>query len=283
MVIAGGFFVSLNYIVPLIRTSSYFQNSKTVDSDNVLPTQDEPIEKSIEPIKEEDDLLKQAVGEEIGTFPAGEQWSVFAYDLFSDKTISINADHEYDSASLYKLFLLDALEKKLPLDRWQWTYLKNISIKDCVENMLQTDDDPCSEALADFVGWDNIDQVNAKSGFSKTTLAGQSGRKTTAAELGELLIRLKKGHMLSDLARRFVFDVLYQQNYTKGIVGGCSNCRVASKAGELTGVSHDVGVVTHGRHSYIIVIMSEGGSFKQISELTKLIDGRFYQIPSEDR
>ncbi len=91
--------------------------------------------------------------------------------------------------------------------------------------------------------------------------------------MGKLFVSLKKGQILSDNARRFVFDALYQQNITRGIPKGCgSDCRTADKQGELSGIAYDAGVVTHGKSDYVLVIMSQGGDFKKITELTKVID-----------
>lgn len=274
LVIAGGFFGSYNYLIPTLRSASYFQN-KDVTTENIVSAEKPPQESPKAPIVKEDELLKFAINQKIASFPKSQNWSVYAYELDSDQTVRINQDQSYDAASLYKLFLLEALENKLPYEKWEYTYVGGKSLKSCAELMLQAADDPCGEELGKYLGWDYIDEFNQKSGYGKTSLAGLSGRQTSPADVGDLLISLKKGHSLSDNARRFVFDTLYQQTYSKGLAKGCGDCRVAGKSGELSGVSHDAGVVTHGGKSYVLVIMSDGGSFEQISEITKLVDERF--------
>ncbi|MBW3569240.1 class A beta-lactamase-related serine hydrolase [Candidatus Parcubacteria bacterium] len=274
LVVAGGFFGSYQYGFPALQSASYFR-AKDVASQNIVSAEQEPNEPVQAPIIKEDELLKFALKQKIASFPASKDWSVYAYDLSSDRTVNINETEEYDAASLYKLFLLEALENKVAFNEWEHTYVDGKSLRVCAELMLQVNDDPCSESLAEHLNWEFIDQFNRQSGFEKTSLAGLEGRKTTAVEVGELFIRLKKGHTLSDNARRFVFDALYQQAYSKGISKGCGDCRTAVKAGELSGISHDGGIVTHGGKSYVLVVMSQGGSFEQISEITKLVDGRF--------
>lgn len=273
--VSSGFFVAIEYALPALRQSSYFQNSKKIDTETVVSAQALPDTSVKNSIKQEDELLKEQISKRIEGYPGNQQWSVFIYDLTTDRTVSINTDKEFDSASLYKLFLLEALEKKLPQDKWQKTKVDKVRISDCVQAMLKTTDDPCSEELGAYLDWKNIDDVNAKNGFPKTKLSGNDGRKTTSGEVGELLVRLKKGHILSDKTRRFVFDAMYQQNYSKGIPLGCTGCRTANKSGELSGVSHDAGVVTHGPNSYVLVVMSQGGTFEQISDITKLVDSRY--------
>ena len=274
LLVAGGFFGSYVYVLPALQNTSYFQTNN-IASNNIVSAEQDPAEIAKQPIVKEDEFLKASINEKIASFPGSGKWSVYAYELGSDKTVNINSDKDYDAASLYKLFLLEALENKVAFDRWQYTYTDGMSLKSCAEVMLHTVDDPCGESLADYLGWDSINEFNTKSGFHKTELADIGGRKTTAVDVGSLLIRLKKGHTLSDNARRFVFDTLYQQSYDKGLAKGCGDCRVAAKSGELTGISHDAGVITHGSKSYVLVIMSENGSFDQISEITKLVDKRF--------
>jgi beta-lactamase class A len=274
LVISGGFFSAYTYLLPVLQTTNYLQAESTA-ADQIVAAEQATTEPPKLPIAEEDELLKFAINQKIASFGENQKWSVYAYELDTDKIVKINENQNYDAASLYKLFLLEALEDKISFDKWQHTYVHGKSISSCVELMLRTTDDPCSEALAEYAGWDFIDEYNKKSGFENTSMAGLKGRYTTASDTADLLVRLKKGHTLSDSARRFVFDALYQQSYSAGLAKGCGDCRTASKSGELSNISHDGGVITHGSKSYVLVVMSEGGSFEQISEITKLVDERF--------
>lgn len=276
LVVIGGFFVVTQLAIPTVsRHLHSLQNQKpAVTQANPLMEQ-KTNDSNLPEIKQDNEELSALVKDKIATFGAGSEWAVFAYDLEEGNVVKINTDKEFESASLYKLFLVEALENKLPFDKWQKTRLADKStVKDCVEAMLRTTDSACAEEIGKFVGWDVIDELNKKNGFASTKVAGNTGRTTTAADTGELLTRLKKGQMLSDKTRRFVFDALYQQVNTKGMTLGCNGCRAADKLGESSSVAHDVGIVTHGTRSYVLVIMSRGGTFDQIAELTRTIDGR---------
>lgn len=274
LVTVGGFLITANVALPLIKKNiSSFQNRKPVAVNQIVAAEPNNNESTLPEIKQEDEALKALIKEKLDSFPKDQKWSVFLYDLSEGGVVNINSDQIYSSASLYKLFLLEGLESKLPFDKWAKTRLPDrITVKDCVEAMLKTSDSACAENLGDYVGWDSIDETNAKSGFANSKVSSSQGRKTNASEAGELLIRMKKGQVLSDKARRFVFDALYQQSNTKGITLGCNGCRVADKLGEAGGIAHNAGVVTHGSHSYVLVVMSENGSFEQISEITKLVE-----------
>jgi len=274
LLLVSGFFGFNSYLLPALQSASYFQ-AKDVVSENIVSAETEPSVSIKDPISKTDELLSFAIKQKISSYPSSQKWSVYAYELGSDSTVKINENQDYDAASLYKIFLLEALEKKVSFGDWRKTYVSGKSLSQCAELMLQVSDDPCSEDLAEYLGWDYIDEFNKESGFENTSLAGLKGRTTTASDVGDLFVRLKKGHALSDSARRYVFDTLYQQSYSKGLASGCVDCRAAAKAGELSNVSHDAGVITHGSKSYVLVIMSDGGNFEQISELTSIVDARF--------
>lgn len=275
IVMTGGFFVGKEFAWPLISNNSGVQRVQQAAENKLIPSEKQPDNKNAEPIRTEDELLGSIIEDKLATMPAGQKWSVFVYDLKTERTASVNIEEKYASASLYKLFLVEALEQKLPYDQWQWTWVGNSSVADCVETMLKSEDNPCAQELGDFIGWDKIEELNKKSGYNGTTVAGDNGRETNAKDLGEFFARLKKGQILSDNARRFVFDALYQQSPSKGIAKGCKQCRTANKLGELKDVAHDAGIVTRGSRDYVLVVLSEGGSYKQIADLTKIIEQRF--------
>lgn len=271
----GGFFVGREFAWPLLSGSSQVQRVQQIAADKLVAGEQDPKNKDAKPIRTENELLKGILEDKIAAYPSDQKWAVFAYDLDSEQTASVNSDVTFASASLYKLFLLEALESKLPYEQWQWTWVGSSSVAECVDSMLKSSDNPCGQELGDYIGWNTIEKLNNENGYKDTKLSQDDGRETTPANVGELLARLKKGETLSDNARRFVFDALYQQTLKKGIAKGCEDCRSANKLGELSNVAHDAGIITHGGRDYVLVIMSEGGSFKQIEELTKLVELEF--------
>lgn len=274
-VMIGGFFVGREFAWPILQKNAQVQRVHQIATDTFVSAESDPGNEGIEPIRVEDDLLRSVLEDKITTFDPDEKWAVFVYDLNTERTASVNTDETFASASLYKLFLLEALENKLPFDQWQWTWIGSSSVLDCIDAMLKTSDDPCAQELGEYIGWDEIERLSQENGYTNTKLSQTDGRETTAKDMGELLARMKKGQVLSDYARRFVFDALYQQTIKKGMAEGCNKCRSANKLGELSDVAHDAGIVTHGTHDYVLVIMSEGGTFKQIEQLTKLVELEF--------
>ena len=274
LVLGGGFFAFANLALPAIRHMGALQSRPRVSINSVVLAEPESDNQALPEIRQENEALKELISQKLATFPKDQEWSVYLYDLNGGGAVNINSDKVMAAGSIYKLFLLEALESKLPFDRWQYTWMDDgTNIGDCVYEMLRSSDSACAENLGKYIGWDYINGINHKSGFENTKMTENEGRETTAADVGELFIRLKRGQMLSDNARRYVFDALYQQINSKGMTAGCgANCRTADKIGLMDDVANDVGIVTHGGHSYVLAVMSKGGNLKQIAKLTKFIE-----------
>jgi beta-lactamase class A len=273
-ILGGGFFITNSFFMPVIKHLQALQRQHPVSVNQTVLA--EPVTDGTSlPATHEDATLKELINEKIASYPSSQKWAVFMYDISSGNKVEINKDQSMPAASLYKLFLLEALESRLPFDKWAYTWLPDgTNVKDCVQDMLRNSDSACAEGLSDYIGWGIVDKLSQKNGFTHTSVASPDGRLTSAGDVGELLIRLKKGQVLSDNARRFVFDVLYQQINKEGISKGCGDCRTADKTGQLSDVANDAGVVTYGGHSYVLVVLSQGGSLKQIAEITKTIQTR---------
>lgn len=220
----------------------------------------------------EDEGLAKIINKKVKEMPRGTKWSVSVRDLKTERMANVNADDMREAASLYKLFLFAPLDAKLSAKDWKG-HVKGKSIESCAELMLKISDNDCAVALGNYASWKSIDTVNHSYGFKKTQLNSAESQKTTAREVSELMYRLQNSQMLSDKARRIFFDGLYRQKLREGIPTGCGPlCLVGNKTGELNNVRHDAAVVTHGEAKYIIVIMSEGGTWQQIADIARVVD-----------
>lgn len=220
-------------------------------------------------LQQQDEVLESSINKVLGTFPDSKQWSVYVQDLDTKRSVNINADQVYDAGSLYKLFLIAPLETKIPADKWS-SRISDTTIKDCVDSMLKISDSDCAKSIGYMVNLDYADRFNQSLGYKNTKLSGTP--QTTAREVGDLLTVMKQGKIFSDKGRRIVFDALYAQKSNEGIPTGCVNCRTANKAGQTDTVAHDAGIVTHGKHSYVVVVMSKGGNFQQISQVVRAVE-----------
>ncbi len=221
----------------------------------------------------QDNDLAKKLTTKLATFPTDQQWSVYVEDIASSRAVAINGDTAYQPLALANLFLLAPLESKIPSENWT-IRLQDKTLTQCVELMLRSADPLCTQAITRLVNPEYADSFNKNLGFAKTKITKPSDQQTTAREIGRLLALLGRGETLSDKARRHVFDVLYDQKRTPGISVGCGSCRAADvrTIENQTGLTHNAGIVTHGSRSYVLVIMSRGGTFEQVTGLTRMIE-----------
>jgi beta-lactamase class A len=200
-----------------------------------------------------------------------QKWAAVATSLSGPSfDARINADKPFESASIYKLFLTIPLFQQVPVEQQPKVTMSvngsKKSIATCVDLMLRLSDNPCGEAAGDYVNWSKAGNIMKQKGFTHT-MFGKDGIKTSASDTAAYLQGLS-GDMFTRPAKDSIMKSLYQQRYRDGIPAGCPGCTVANKTGQINDVVHDAAIVQYKGGTYILVIFSENGSFKQIAQLT---------------
>lgn len=257
----------------------YYQKTHFVLSNETNPvvaeeipeiTQQQVDQKSLQ--AKEDPGLVKTIQQEIGKMSNSSEWEVSVRDLKSGRMANVNSDEPMLSASMYKLFLLAPLEKKISAEYWK-SFVGSESITDCVMAMITASDNDCSQALGNYINWKNADAHNQTLGFTTTKIGVKDNQITSAREVNDIMYRLQNSQILSDKARRIVFDALYEQKFRSGIPAGCGEgCLVGNKTGDIDGYRHDAAIVTHGQAKYVLVIMTKDATWAQIASLAKSID-----------
>lgn len=202
----------------------------------------------------------------------GQKWGVVAKSI-SGPTFEakVNQDREFESASIYKLFLTLPLFYQIPVEQQGGINVTvnggQKSIATCVDLMLRLSNNECGEALGYYLNWKKADDSLKKGGFNHTEFNRTDSLKTSAGDTAAFLESLN-GDMFSRNAKDTIMKSLYQQRYRDGIPSGCPGCVVANKTGQIDNVMHDAAIVQYKGGSYVLVIFSENGNFKQISQLT---------------
>lgn len=214
----------------------------------------------------EDEQLAKGIKDKLKNVPEGHKWSVYVRDLNSDRMASIDADDKREAAGMGNLFATVALEAKTPSSKWNYRAGGN-TIQDCVQAIISFGDEDCYRSLKWYADLKNANSAIRGHGFEKTNITPDT-KETTAREMGDLLFRLQNSQVLSDKARRVVFDGLYGSHMREGIAANCKDdCLTASIAGESEKVRHDSAIVTVGEAKYVVVIMTPGASWSQISDV----------------
>ena len=223
----------------------------------------------------EDEKLAKDIKSKLKNVPGGQKWSVYVRDLKSDRMASINADTLMDAPTLSNLFTVAPLEAKHPTSKWDYS-LGKATMMDCVRIIVSAPDSNCTRLIAKYADLKNADSINNGLGFKKTTITS-SKQQTTAREIGDLLFRLQHSQVLSDKARRAVFDGLYGQKSRDGVPAGCDEkCLIANIAGENKNLRHDAAIVTSGDAKYVVVIMtSNNANWGQIADVASHVRAAF--------
>lgn len=125
--------------------------------------------------------------------------------------------------------------------------------------MIALSDNDATNAILELVGVGAVDRLLARSGARHTQLrrrmmdtqSAVAGRDNlaTAAELAELLARLRAGTLLGERETAMALAVLREQQFDEGLPAFLPpDVHCANKTGSLDGVRHDVGVLERDGH-----------------------------------
>jgi len=113
------------------------------------------------------------------------------------KQASLNADHQFYPASLYKLFTTLYLATEIAQGHIDPNsqILPGKTIANCMELMIVVSDNNCPKAVAQTYGWSAIDSTAKSRGFAATSLNGVLS--TTPNDVANFLTALDNGSLLS--------------------------------------------------------------------------------------
>lgn len=240
-----------------------------------------PLGKSIEAIKDfTENPLERIVKNDL--IDNETEFGVFIKNLKTGEKYSFNENKKFQSASLYKLWVMgtafekieageikesDVLKDKIELLNEKFKIateeaeLKEGDIESKIDNaiyrMITISDNYSALLLTSKIRNANISSFLEKNGFIQSKLG--SPPTTTAADIALFFEKLYKGEVVSKDSSLKMIDILKRQRlndripkYLPEIVG------VAHKTGELNGSKHDAGIIFSKQGDYILVVLSQG-------------------------
>lgn len=213
------------------------------------------------------------------------KWSVVVQGLGPDQTkATLNPDTSYNTASIYKLFMMYPLFKTYDLSSLSSASVTvsgkgNMNLKTCVQLAIVNSDNPCGEAIGNKVGWGRATTLLRNLGMAQTNLNSADGITTTAADSALFLQKLYSGQLMAADEQQYLMELMEKQVYRSGIPAGCAGCVVADKVGFLSYVTHDVGIVRYSGKSYVLAVMTSGAGYAQIAQLTSQIQAAISTAP----
>ncbi len=179
-----------------------------------------------------------------------------------------NADKQFFAASIYKLYVADFVYSKIETGAIQPDayVLNGRTYAQCLEAMMVVSDNDCPHSIAAIWGWNTIHAFAQGSGFRKTSLLNGVNR-ASATDAADLLMRLQAGTLVSSSHRERLLGHMKRQIYRAGVPAGSTGSVVANKTGHYDAVVHDASIVYGKKTTYVLVVMTEGGSYSKIADL----------------
>lgn len=217
---------------------------------------------------------------------------IIIYDLDLDKVVgSYNAEEKFQTASIYKLFVVYEGYRRLQSGVWDaseiagWT---RKSILECLDLAIRESNSACAETLWNIIGHDELNEIT-RTDFEIPTVT-VSSLMATPTEIMEIMKRFYEHTEITDetlVARMkdsFLNQPITTYNWRQGLPSGFSErVKVYNKVGWNWNGSYwtiydDAAIldfVNEERH-FIAVVMTSGVSYQQIRQFGSQIEATFY-------
>ena len=193
---------------------------------------------------------------------------------------SFNADEFHVTASTYKVFVAVMLLREVQAGSISLTEdcgVSGMTVDDCLCDMIIFSHNNSAIALAEKMGWTNIQVAIESLGFTDTDLDGYNAagvfirdKTSTANDLSDIMEQIHRGQLLDSANTQKLTGLFKNQIWRDGIPAGTPHV-VSDKVGFYNGYMHDSGVVYHPNGA----VMSYGGSDTAISNLSAKINAYF--------
>lgn len=218
---------------------------------------------------------------------AGGKKSVVIYDLDRDETVGkYNADATYNTASLYKLFVVYEGYRRIENGAWQRTDpagQTGKTILQCLDLAIRESNSPCAETLWSLIGHAALDEIIVQD--FKITDSNISALLSTPTDIAKMMRifyehpDVKDAELVATMQDSFLNQPVTTDDWRKGLPSGFpADVKVYNKVGwdwngKSWNVYHDAAIVEfpeQNRH-FVVVVMTSEVKNKKIAELGTLI------------
>ncbi len=218
------------------------------------------------------------------------KYGVVIKNLKTEENYYYNEDKKFNSASLYKLWVMVVAFQKIKDGAWNETEVLSSSVASLDETLSTTTPTPVPSGFTPTPSANEPQIINMKvqeaiekmitvsDNYAVLLLASRSGSlpitkflkdyglqnsnfkqppQTTAGDTAIFFEKLYKGEIVDQEYSKKMIDILKQQTLNDRIPKYLSSIEVAHKTGELFGSKHDGGIVYTEKGDYIIVVLSD--------------------------
>jgi beta-lactamase class A len=188
------------------------------------------------------------------------------------RAASVNGDRKYVNASTYKLFVVYMVLKDLESGglKWEDVITDGLNVRQCFEEMIVRSANRCAIAYIARYGAGTIVAKMHELGFA--SVEHNSTWWATPNDMALYMKKLERGELLAGESRDFLLGLLKRQIWRYGIPTGIPNMTIADKVGFLEDYIHDIAIVYSPKGTYILAIMTKGGSYGGMADVARQVN-----------
>lgn len=277
--------------------------NKIVEIVNTPPISEDT--KNDEPAEPEEPEEPEVIVKEVDFQPVVDAWvktvdgnkSILIYDLDLDKPVaSYNVDEGYNTASLYKLFVVYEGYKRLENGTWDGNAKAGSTgktISKCLDLAIRESHSPCAETLWSMIGHAELDSIIEKDwGITNSDISHLT------SNVGDIMKILKRFYEHPDFNDEALLEAMWDSflnqpdttyEWRQGLPRGFSKADVYNKVGwaynaegKYWNIYHDAAIVKFPQddgttRNYIIVVMTNKIDFTDIRRLGRELEAKFYE------
>ncbi|MBQ3352870.1 serine hydrolase [Candidatus Saccharibacteria bacterium] len=268
-------------------------NNNTVDEEKphevegfVQPVTQEP-EEELPPV-----INFQSVIDEWANGISGNK-SVLVYDLERNEVVGeYNADENYGTASLYKLFVVYEGYRRIANGEWTTDMAAGVTGKallECLDLAIRESNSNCAETIWAMIGHDNLDKIIYDDfNISHSDISSLTSNPKDIMEIMKLFFNhpdINDADLITRIKDSFLNQPITEYNWRQGLPSGFSRASVYNKVGwdynpnkKYWNIYHDAAIVEFpedNRH-YIVVVMTNYVPFQQIRNFGTMIENYYY-------
>lgn len=187
------------------------------------------------------------------------------------RAANVNGDRLYVTASTYKLFVAYMVLKDLEKGglKWEDVIVDGLNVRQCFEEMIVRSANRCAIAYIQRYGAQTIVATMHKLGFA--SVRHNTTWWATPNDMARYMKKLERGQLLEGESREFLLGLLKRQVWRYGIPTGIPGITIADKVGFLEDYIHDVAIVYGPKGTYILSIMTKGGSYAGMADVARQV------------
>lgn len=220
----------------------------------------------------------------------GDNKSVLIYDLDRDETVgSYNTTGKYDTASLYKLFVVYEGYRRVESGEWQADKpagSTGYTVLECLDLAIRESYSSCAEVLWARIGHDELDEIIEEDfGIINSDISAFTSNPEDIQKIMKLFYEhpdIKNETLIARMKDSFLNQPKTEYNWRQGLPSGFSDrVNVYNKVGwsfnedeNYWDVYHDAAIVEFpekDRH-FIVVVMTNKVPYQQIRKLGSMIE-----------